>query len=313
MPINPQLKKWLILTLKIVVSGICFWYIIKKIDWITAWQTIQRSNPFWLFYAAVFIIGSKVIAAFRLNIYFRSIGAVLRSKVNLKLYWLGMYYNIFLPGGIGGDAYKVVMLNRTYRYSTKMLTASVLLDRASGVAGIGVLTAFYYFGVFKGGNYSYWLLASVLPGGFLYYFIIRQFFPSFVKGFWSTFWLGLSVQLTQVLSIYCLMNSFGISEHHTEYVLIFLISSLVAVLPVTFGPFGAREVVFIWGSHQLGLSQNDSIIISLLFDLISVSISLPGIYWVYNNPLPKAMIAPHEDDKFIKISNDKVNTSANDK
>ena len=288
MAINPQLKKWLILLLKITVSSICFWYIIKKIDWATAWQTIQTSNLAWLFCAAVFIVGSKGIDSFRINIYFRNIGGTLSSKSNLKLYWLGMFYNIFLPGGIGGDAYKVVMLNRTYRYSTNMLTASVLLDRASGVAGIGVLTALYYFGVFKGSNYSYWLLASVLPGGILYYFIIRQFFPSFIKGFWSTFWLGLSVQITQVLSISCLMNSLSINGHHTEYILIFLISSLVAVLPITLGPFGAREVVFIWGSHQFGLNQNDSVLISLLFDLISVAISLPGFYWVYKNPLPPA-------------------------
>ncbi len=288
MALNPRLKKWLILLLKITVSAICFWYIIEKIDWVTAWQTVKKSNFFWLFCAGIFIIGSKVIASFRLNIYFRNIGASLSSLVNLKFYWLGMYYNVFLPGGIGGDAYKVVMLNRTYRYSTKLLTASVLLDRASGVAGIGVLTALYYLSVFRGENYSYWLLASVLPGGLIYYFIIRHFFPSFIKGFWSTFWLGLSVQITQVLSIYCLMNAFGIGDHQTEYILIFLLSSLVAVLPVTFGPFGAREVVFIWGSHQFGLSQNDSIIISLLFDIISVAISMPGIFWVYKNPLPPA-------------------------
>ena len=290
MPLNPQLKKWLILLVKIVVSGLCLWYTIYKIDWVTAWQSVKTSNLFWLFCAVIFIAGSKVIAAFRLNIYFKNIGAILHRNVNLKLYWLGMYYNVFLPGGIGGDAYKVVMLNRTYGYPAKLLTAAVLLDRASGVAGIGLLTALYYFGVFDGANYSYWLLASVLPGLLLYYFIVKQFFPSFIRSFWSTFWLGLSVQITQVISIYCLMNAFGAHVHQTEYILIFLVSSLVAALPVTLGPFGAREVVFIWGSHQFFLDQNESVIISLLFDLVSIFISLPGIYWVYNNPLPKAIV-----------------------
>ena len=290
MTINPKLKQWLVLLLKIIVSAACFYYIIKKIDWFTAWQTIQTSDLFWLFCAIFFIIGSKVIASFRLNIYFKNIGAVLHQKINIKLYWLGMYYNVFLPGGIGGDAYKVVMLNRAYRYPAKLLAASVLLDRASGVAGIGLLTAFYYFGVFDGLNYSYWLLASVLPGLLLYYFIVKQFFPSFIRSFWNTFLMGLSVQITQVISIYCLMYAFGIDQHHTEYILIFLLSSLVAALPVTLGPFGAREVVFIWGSHQFFLNQNDSVDIGLLFDLISVFISLPGIYWVYNDPLPKAIV-----------------------
>ena len=207
----------------------------------------------------------------------------------MKLYWLGMYYNVFLPGGVGGDAYKVVLLNRTYQHPVKLLTAAVLLDRVSGVAGIGVLSTLYYFGVFGGGNYSYWLLASVFPGLLIYYFVVNRFFPSFIRSFWSAFWLGILVQGLQVLSVYSLMKALHIADHHTEYILIFLLSSLIAVLPFTIGGLGAREVVFIWGSHQFGLNQSESVVISLLFYLISVSISIPGIYWVYNNPLPKAM------------------------
>jgi uncharacterized protein (TIRG00374 family) len=155
MAINPKLKQWLILLLKIVVSGGCLWYVIHKIDWKTSWRTIHSSNLFWLACAILLIMASKVAAAFRLNIYFKNIGAILHQKINMKLYWLGMYYNVFLPGGIGGDAYKVVMLNRTYGHPAKLLTAAVLLDRVSGVAGIGVLSALYYFGVFSGSNYSY--------------------------------------------------------------------------------------------------------------------------------------------------------------
>ena len=171
-----------------------------------------------------------------------------------------------------------------------MLTAAVLLDRVSGVAGIGVLSTLYYFGVFGGGSYSYWLLASVFPGLLIYYFVVSRFFPSFIRSFWSTFWLGVQVQALQVLSVYCLMNALHIADHHTEYILIFLLSSLIAVLPFTIGGLGAREVVFIWGSHQFGLNQSESVVISLLFYLISVSISIPGIYWVYNNPLPNAIV-----------------------
>ncbi len=30
------------------------------------------------------------------------------AKWNAMLYWQGMAYNLFLPGGIGGDAYKML-------------------------------------------------------------------------------------------------------------------------------------------------------------------------------------------------------------
>jgi uncharacterized membrane protein YbhN (UPF0104 family) len=291
---NPLLKKWLLLLLKIVVTGICLLYVIHKIDWSTSWKTFQRSNMSWFTAAALLIISSKLVAAFRLNIYYKNINVILSNKNNLRLYWLGMYYNVFLPGGVGGDAYKVILLNKAYQHPVKLLTAAVLLDRVSGVAGIGVLTALYYFGVFQGTNYSWWLLASVLPGLLVYYIIVRQFFPSFIKSFWSTFWMGLAVQCIQVVSVYCLLNALHLQGHSTEYILIFLLSSLVAFLPFTIGGFGAREVVFIWGSKQFILNQSESVCISLLFYLISVAISLPGIYWVYNKVLK-------EEDKDVIV------------
>ena len=282
---NPLLKKWLFLLLKVVVTGICILYVIHKIDWATSWKTFQRSNLFWLTAAALLIIGSKVVASFRLNIYYKCINVFISHKNNLRLYWLGMYYNVFLPGGIGGDAYKVIVLNKAYQHSVKLLTAAVFLDRVSGVAGIGVLTALYYLGVFQGTNYSWWLLAAVVPGLLIYYFIVKLFFPSFIKSFWSTFWMGLAVQMIQVVCVYCFLNALHLHGHSTEYVLIFLLSSIVAFLPFTIGGFGAREVVFIWGSKQFLLNQSESVCISLLFYLISVAISLPGVYWVYNNVL----------------------------
>lgn len=291
MAINKSLKNGLILLLKIVVSGACILYVIHKINWAQSWVTLRRSNIAWLLIAVLLIISSKLVAAFRLNIYFRNINVVLPVATNLRLYLLGMFYNVFLPGGIGGDAYKVLLINRTYGHSSKLLTAAVLLDRVSGVAGIGILTVLYYFIVFKGANYSVWLLASVLPGMVLYYFVVKKFFPSFIRSFQSTFWLGLIVQGLQVISIYVLLQGLHLFGNSANYILIFLLSSLVAVLPFTIGGLGAREPVFIWGSQQFHLNQSESICISILFYLISFAISLPGIYYSFKkNVLPEIAI-----------------------
>lgn len=53
---------------------------------------------------------------------------------NLKLYALGMFYNLFLPGGSGGDGYKVYLLRKLYKAPVKHLLSAVLLDRINGVA-----------------------------------------------------------------------------------------------------------------------------------------------------------------------------------
>jgi uncharacterized membrane protein YbhN (UPF0104 family) len=277
--------RWLQTGLKIFITAGCLWYVSQKINWILTWQLLEKSNKLWLIIAAVLFTFSKIVSSFRLNIYFRNIDVNLNEITNLKLYWLGMFYNLFLPGGIGGDAYKVILLNRQQKHSAKKLTAAVLLDRISGVAGLGMLVAVYYFLIYKGSQYSYGVLAAIIPGLVVYYIFVRKLFPSFIKSFFSTLWLGLAVQLLQVLSVYCLIASINISAHTNQYIFLFLLSSIVAILPFTIGGLGAREVVFLWGSQQFMLDSHQSIYISILFYIITVITSLVGLRWVYKDPL----------------------------
>jgi uncharacterized protein (TIRG00374 family) len=130
-----QFKNIFKLFIKLAVTAVCLWYVSKKIDWELTWRLLQQSNKWWLLAATVLFILSKVVSSFRLNIYFKAIDVRLSETGNLKLYWLGMFYNLFLPGGIGGDAYKVILLNRQRKGSVKLLSAAVLLDRVSGLLG----------------------------------------------------------------------------------------------------------------------------------------------------------------------------------
>jgi len=109
--------RFLKLLIKIAITVLCFWYISTKIDFTKALNSLVKANWIFLFAALVFFVLSKLFAAFRLNIYFRNIRLQLSEWKNIKLYWLGMFYNLFLPGAISGDAYKVVLLNRRYKTS----------------------------------------------------------------------------------------------------------------------------------------------------------------------------------------------------
>jgi uncharacterized membrane protein YbhN (UPF0104 family) len=273
------------LGLKVLITALCLLYVSRKIDWSLTFKLIQQSNKWWLIVASTLFTASKIVSSFRLNIYFRNIAVHLTEFVNLRLYWLGMFYNLFLPGGIGGDAYKVISLNRKYQHPAKRLTAAVLLDRISGVAGLGLLAAAYYFLIYRGHQYSYWVLAAILPVLLLYHVFVKKLFPSFTPSFWSTLGLGLLVQLLQVMCVYCLLLSIKITSHQNEFLLIFLVSSIVAILPFTIGGLGAREVVFLWGSQQFLLDSHQAVYISILFYLITLIVSFVGIRWVYSNPL----------------------------
>jgi len=287
MAISNSLRSFLKFFLKIAITAFCLWFVSKKINWNDSFIIIRDSDFFWFSIAIFLFVVSKLVSAIRLNIYFSNIDLKLSQISNIRLYWLGMFYNLFLPGGIGGDAYKVIVLKRKYSQSAKSLTAAVLLDRISGVVGLGILAIIYYYIVFKGDNYSLLLLFFIPVGLVVYYFTVKKVFPSFIKGFWPTLLLGVVVQMLQVLCVYAIMKALDITEHQTVYILIFLLSSAVAILPFTIGGLGARELVFLWGSNALLHLKNDPtpISISITFYLITLLVSLIGLYWLYNDPL----------------------------
>lgn len=109
---EPSRYRWLKLTLKIVVTGACIWYISGKTDIDQARKLLLQANGFYLLPALVLFILSKLISAIRLQVNFNNIQLPLNPIDNIRLYWLGMFYNLFLPGAISGDIYKVILLSK---------------------------------------------------------------------------------------------------------------------------------------------------------------------------------------------------------
>ena len=277
--------RWLKLLLKIAVTVACLWYVSGKIDFSKAGTALRNANWFFLLLALIAFAISKLIASFRLNIYFRNINIHLSEWQNIKLYWLGMFYNLFLPGSISGDAYKVILLKRKINAPYKKTTSAVLLDRFSGLLGNGLILAAYSIFVIKRSAYIIGIIGAVLLAVIVFYYMINHWLKEFISGFFPTLFLGILVQASQVVCAYLIMTALGIPAHTTEYIFIFLVSSVVAVLPLTIGGLGAREVVFLEGSKYFGLAQETSVVISLLFYLITLVTSAIGLFYVFNDPL----------------------------
>jgi uncharacterized membrane protein YbhN (UPF0104 family) len=251
------------------------------------WHLLLQANKWLLTGAVFFFILSKIIAAFRLNIYFRNSNIQLSEASNLRLYWLGMFYNLFLPGGIGGDAYKVIFLKKQQRGETKILTAAVLLDRVSGIIGLVLLAAVISLSLNNTGNDTIVLFLGGLACLAAYYFTLNNILKplSGLSCFINTLLLGVLVQLLQVVCVFLLVKSINIIQHQPAYILIFLLSSIAAVLPISVGGLGIREMVFLLGSNVFFLDKQQSIYISILFYIITVIVSFTGILWMYKDPV----------------------------
>ncbi|MFN2457461.1 MAG: lysylphosphatidylglycerol synthase transmembrane domain-containing protein [Chitinophagaceae bacterium] len=279
-------SKLLKLFLKIAVTILCFWYISTKVDFTRAWAALLQANWWYLLLAVLSFMFSKLLAAFRLNINFRNINIHLTDWKNIKLYWLGMFYNLFLPGSISGDAYKVILLTKKYESSYKLTTVGVLLDRFSGLLALGVILSAYGAVVLENKWWDAVLIAGSLLAIVVLYLVVRFLFKDFLPGFFPTFFLGLAVQIFQVVCLYCVLLSLHIPLHQAEWIFIFLIAAVVSVLPISLGGgLGTREFVFVEGARFFHLDPHLGVIISLLFYLSNLLSSVWGAYFVFHHPL----------------------------
>lgn len=268
---------------KILLSAAALYYVFTKIDPQQVISIFSKANYGYLSVALLFFIISKIISAWRLNYFFKAADIKLENNSNLRLYLLGMYYNLFLPGGIGGDGYKVYLLNRKFGKKVKDLFWGVMLDRINGVLALFILAMLLVPFLHLEARYS--IIAMLLiPISVLAYIIVHKFFfKKFYRIILSTTLLSVGVQMMQLLSaLFILYANYAYSDT-LSYLFLFLISSIVAVLPITIGGIGSREITFLFGAQVLNLDINLSIALSLLFYIITLLVSFAGIYYNFNN------------------------------
>jgi uncharacterized membrane protein YbhN (UPF0104 family) len=279
------LKNQLKTALKILLTGGALYLVFQKIDTDNLLQLSKTLSWGWLIPALALFVGSKVATAIRLNAYFANIHISLSFWENWRLYLIGMFYNLFLPGGIGGDGYKVYLLNNQFKTPVKELLKASLLDRLGGLIAILALL----FGILlltelplpfrepwvSNAVFSVGLIGLVPGFWLLQKFLFSNFLPSFWQGiFWS-----LVGQIAQMAAVACLLLALGVQDKFLAYQAVFLLSSIVAVLPLTIGGVGARELVVVYAHAYAGIQETEAVAFSLLFFLISAAVSLSGA-WV---------------------------------
>ncbi|GGF28887.1 lysylphosphatidylglycerol synthase transmembrane domain-containing protein [Echinicola rosea] len=275
-------KKTLKLLLKLLLTGVAIYLVFRKIDLEATWQVIKKANFGYLVIAALCFVLSKALSSLRLNCLFRILAARLSERQNLKLYWIGMFYNLFLPGGIGGDGYKVYWLRKRFDTKVKKLLAAVLLDRVSGLVALVWLLLVIWFSVEVEWKAPWGINLDIVAAiglaivPLVFVGVVRWWFPTFRRATAITSGYSLLVQSAQLICAYFILLALGIHEQLLAYQFVFLLSSIVAVLPLTIGGVGARELVFIFSHEYMGIDKNIAVAFSLLFFLITAVVSLAG-------------------------------------
>ena len=271
-----RIKKLGVNALKVIISIVLLYLVFRKIAFQEIAQIIKKVRWGYLFLAAIFFLASQLLSAKRLENFLHTQGFALSFRSNLELYFLGMFYNFFIPGGIGGDAYKVYILKKKFGWSGKRITSALFNDRLSGLLAIlmmilGLLALLVELPFAAG------LVVGSFILGVAAYFIITKIFPVYKPIYFISLLYSLLVQSMQVICFILLIKSLGMNDNSVIYAVTFLASSVLSL--ISFAGIGVREMMFLQASKFFNYSASISVSASLLFSLITICFSFLGIYF----------------------------------
>lgn len=232
--------------------------------------------------AAAFVVFnlSKIVGALRLNIYQRHAGVHLGEGDNLRLYYAGMFLNLFLPGGIGGDAYKILVLHRSHALPLRALITTILADRVSGILVLLAIACLLMPMLALPWEAPAVIAASLATlAAVIAVFVAghRRLVKLDLRDMAAVFGLGIGVQCLQLTCMGMLLAYLGApAAHHLAYFFLFLVSSIAAVLPLSVGGLGIREATFLFGVGLFHLEPTYGVMASSGFFLITAFSSLIG-------------------------------------
>lgn len=281
-PKTPKQKFWNVIKtiLKFVITGALLYWVFSKVPIGEVKGRLLHANYWWMALAVVFYFLSMVASSWRLLSFFKCINLRLDPRFNFRLYLLGIFYNLLLPGGIGGDGYKIYLLHKNYNLPSKKVFLSILFDRLSGLWAIGLIVVTLKIFIPQIQIHLAIPLSLFVFGSIIYYVIVKLYFKDFTKHFFKGHFKAILVQSCQVLCIICVLMGQDFDGKFAPYLLAFLLSALAAVLPISVGGAGVREYIFSWLATYLNFNPALGVFLSISFYLISLIVALLGIYYV---------------------------------
>jgi uncharacterized membrane protein YbhN (UPF0104 family) len=296
-------KLWGILKtpVKIAVTAGMLYLVFRKIDFNDVKTIFLKSNPFYIALSIIFYFAAQTVTSLRMLIFLKSIGINIKKGFSFRLYLLGAFYNLFLPGGIGGDGYKIYLLRKKFNRPTKRIFWALFLERLSGVWAIGLIAVTLILFIPQIDVHPLWPIIALLSGTLIYYIILKKFFKDYSRYFFTTHFLSGIVQSLSLISVICLLLSQNFHGKFSPYLFSFLASTVISVIPLGIGGLGIRDYAMINAVTLFGMDNRIAVFLTTTFWMVSIFASLPGAWFAYHSqefyPVPKTVEAKEFEKK----------------
>jgi glycosyltransferase 2 family protein len=320
---NLSKSQGIALALKLVITVACFWYLLRHIDVAELRRTLPGLDALWSTLAVLLLMLQMPLVGLR----WLQITKVLQMRgKQLTALWMsvaaaiGQFFGQILPV-VAGDGVRVWFLAH-FGNDWREAAISVVIDRC---VGIGLLLGFTFvilllpssFGVF-GDNRGEILivLAAIMVVGILSILLgarLSSALPGWRQGRWiekffrgaratvfgprSTAVLGIGclIHMLTIAAVWLLGRAQGLALSPADAAVLFAVLVGVALVPVTVGGWGLRELAMVSLFGNYGLTPERALVFSMYFGLANILASLPGaLAWLGFLFAPSERLPEHD-------------------
>jgi conserved hypothetical protein len=315
---NGRLKSALIFCLKLVVTAVPAYFVYRNIVMAPDWSvddlyTLFSTHSVWPLIVALLCLGlSNFTACLQWKLLLEKQNVKMGYGHLLKLYYVGLFFNNFMPGNVGGDVKKVYDIRMQGGQDTvgAGLTATAF-DRLYGlffVTLFALAMGALFFGHDEAQRAFLWPSVWIFLGfcglfaglcsrrlGNLCCLLMSKFLPERIQGrvihMFNRFrdfrslklWIQISLLSAVTQSLRILVHYFcgiavGVDLSISWYFYYIPLVAIVSALPISIGGFGPREFLAQSLFARAGVASLESVVIQLLAYFVSLLLSLFGAF-----------------------------------
>jgi len=303
-------KKVVKLLLKITFSLGILVYLFSQVSLVSLWKSFYEAERSYIFLALILYIIGQMLSTYKWELLVTILGFKRAFRRLLAYYFIGMFFNLFLLGSIGGDVGRAYLL--AGRNESRMRAGySILTERFTG--GLALITIVTIALVcFLGKEViPYWLKLGLIGGSAAVWAFVLNF-PLIIKLFpWVTRWaqkinlgdftiywshpkemilvivISFIFQGLNVLVFTLIGMSLDLGIPIGYYFIVIPLVDLISILPISVHGMGVREGSYVYLLHLVGVETSKGLAFGLLGLLVVVASSLLGglIYVLGDYPI----------------------------
>lgn len=127
------------LLLKLAASALLLALVISRVDLAALFESLSKSNIYFILAATAVAFAASFISVLKWQTLLTTSVVHLSYPTLLRLNFIGLFYNLVLPGQIGGEVLKGVVLSQMGVGKTSA-AMSILADRVTGLAALFALS-----------------------------------------------------------------------------------------------------------------------------------------------------------------------------